>query len=143
MDKEQLISELDSLTEDVRLIKNAYDEWVKSTNAKDIERWSGFLAPAAVFLPPGSPLLGSQEEIVAYYLQLFADPNFSLNCAQTFVEVAESRDLAWSRGTCRAKFTTADGGVGTGASKWTKVWIRLNNGQWKCKLNTWNSNEGD
>ena len=135
-------SELGELPNDARSIKSSYDEWVKSTNAKDIERWSSFLAPDAVFLPPGNLLLRSNEEIVSYYVELFNDPNFSLECEQTFVQVAESRDMAWARGTCQAKFTTTDGDMGSGSSKWTKVWLRVDDGNWKCKLNTWNSNEG-
>ena len=135
-------SELGELPKDARSIKSAYDEWVKSTNAKDIERWSSFLAPDAVFLPPGNPLLRSDEEIVAYYVELFNDPNFSLECDQIFVQVAKSRDMAWARGTCQAKFTTPDGDMGSGSSKWTKVWVRLDDGKWKCKLNTWNNNDG-
>ncbi|NIT59572.1 MAG: DUF4440 domain-containing protein [Aliifodinibius sp.] len=136
-------SESGGLSEDARAIKGAYAEWVKSTNAKDIESWSSFLAPSAVFLPPGNPLLGTNEEIVAYYVELFNDPNFSLECEQTFVQVAESRDMAWARGTCQAKFTSPDGKIGSGSSKWTKVWVRLDDGKWKCKLNTWNYNEED
>ncbi len=107
---------------------------MKSTNAKDIESWSSFLAPNAVFMPPGRPLLRTNEEIVAYYMELFNDPNFYLECDQTFVQVAESRDMAWACGTCQAKFTTADGDKGSGSSKWAKVWVRLPSGKWKCKL---------
>jgi len=133
-------SELDKLSNDGHLIKSAYDDWLKSTNIKDIESWSSFLAPNAVFLPPDTTLLGTNEEIVAYYLELFSDPNFSLDCEQIFVHVAESRDMAWARGTCQAKFTTQNGDIGHGSSKWTKIWIRLDTSEWRCKLNTWNYN---
>jgi ketosteroid isomerase-like protein len=122
-----------------RAIHDTYVEWVASTNAKDIDKWSTFVAPGAVFLPPGSPPLESSEIIVAYYTELFRDPNFSLDCSQLHVDIADSDDMAWSRGTCKATFTLPDGTVGHGSSKWAKVWVRSDNEEWKCRLNTWNS----
>jgi len=127
--------------DDVRLIHETYEEWEKTTNARDIERWSTFVAPNAVFLPPGSSPLESIDEIRAYYSESFRDPAFGLACTQTYVEVAESRDIAWARGICEATFTSPVGDVVNGSSKWIKIWIRMDDGTWKCKLNTWNNNE--
>lgn len=124
-----------------RLIESAYGEWVRATNAKDIDWWSSFLAPDAVFLPPGSRPLETDEDIISYYIELFRDPNFGLECAQTSVQVADAGDMAWARGTCKARFSAPNGDLATGSSKWTKVWVRLEDGSWKCRLNTWNYNE--
>jgi ketosteroid isomerase-like protein len=120
-------------------IHDTYIEWVASTNAKDIHEWSTFVAPGAVFLPPDSPPLESNDTIVAFYTELFRDPNFSMSCSQSHVEIADSGDMAWSRGTCEATFTLPDGTVGHGSSKWAKVWVRSDDETWKCRLNTWNS----
>jgi len=128
--------------DDERLIADAYDEWEKSTHARDIEWWSSFVAPNAVFLPPDGPALETLDAIRDYYEILFRDPHFRLECTQTFVDVAGSRDMAWARGTCEATFSMPNGELGSGSSKWTKVWVRLDNGTWKCKLNTWNYNGG-
>ena len=122
------------------LIEQSYTDWLAATNAKDIDAWSSFLAPQAVFLPPGSPALETNEAVIDYYLELFRDPHFALDCVQTFVEVAESGDMAWARGTCEATFTDENGERANGSSKWTKVWVRLADGSWKCRLNTWNHN---
>jgi ketosteroid isomerase-like protein len=130
-------------SDDVREINKAYYDWVASVEARDIDLWATFLAPNAIFLPPDSPALETTVAIRDYYQALFDDPHFSLECTQVTVEVAASRDIAWARGTCDATFTTPDGTVGGGASKWTKVWVRLENGAWKCKLNTWNTNGPD
>ena len=128
--------------DDARLIDDVYNEWERSLDAKDIEWWSSFLASNAVFLPPDSPPLETNDAIRAYYINLFQDPQFNLDCIQTFVDVAKSRDMAWSRGTCDATFSTPGGDVASGSSKWTKVWVRLADGTWKCSLNTWNYNDG-
>ena len=123
------------------VILAVYNDWVETTNAKDIVQWSTFLAPEAVFFPPGIPALDSREAIVSFYTKLFDDPHVSLDCTQTFVEVADSNDLAWSRGTCNATFSLPDGSVGRGSSKWAKVWVRMESGEWKCKVNAWNTNQ--
>ena len=121
-------------------ILSAYNRWVETTNAKDIDQWSTFLAPDAVFFPSDGPALDSNEAIVSYYIKLFDDPNFTLDCAQSSVEVSASNYFAWARGTCQATFSLPDGGIGRGSSKWAKVWVRMESGEWKCRLNTWNNN---
>ncbi|MDX1408617.1 MAG: nuclear transport factor 2 family protein [Saprospiraceae bacterium] len=122
-------------------IKEAYDAWVKTTNQKDIDKWSEFVAADAVFLPPDSEPLESMTEIRDYYLELFRDTNFSIACEQVFVRVAKSEDLAWSRGYCEAMFAGTEANVETVSSKWAKVWERQPDGGWKCRLNTWNANQ--
>lgn len=130
-------------SEDAWAIENAYNEWVEAANSKDIDRWSAFLAPNSVFLPPSHRPLETNEEIVEYYIALFQDPLFKLQCKQINVQVADSGELAWARGTCRGTFTDSIGEMQHGSSKWTKVWIRLSNGSWKCRLNTWNYDGGN
>lgn len=122
-------------------IRVLYDNWVEATNEKDIERWLIYLDEDAVFLPPGHAALESRDEIIDFYSDLFMDPNFALTCRQTFVEVSASNDIAWARGTCNATFTAQDGELGSGTSKWSKVWRRSESGEWKCRLNTWNYDE--
>jgi ketosteroid isomerase-like protein len=124
--------------EDVKAIHDTYIAWVASTNSKDINLWATFVAPGAIFLPPDTAPLESIKSIVAFYTELFGDPNFSLDCAQLHVEIADSGDMAWSRGTCEATFSLPDGTTGHGSSKWAKVWVLSEDGRWKCRLNTWN-----
>ena len=48
--------------------------------------------------------------------------------------------MAWSTGSCESVFTGPDGEAARGSSKWTKVWVRLLNGDWKCAVNNWSTN---
>ncbi len=121
-----------------KAIEKTYYRWVEATNARDIEQWSSFLDPKAVFLPPGVQPLATREAIVDYYRDLFADPNFALDCEQLAVDVARSAEMAWARGVCLATFTNADGQAANGKSRWVKVWLKQGDGSWKCRLNTWN-----
>ena len=122
-----------------QVIGEAYREWVDAANAKDIERWSSFLEPNAIFLPPNNPALNGEMAIKEFYSKSFADERFSLDCLQDIVEISESEDFAWSMGSCEATFTGPDGKEDHGKSKWVKVWKRLSNGEWKCKISSWSS----
>ena len=122
---------------DERAIQETYDAWVEATNRKNIEEWSSFLAMNPYFVPADSPPLSNTEEITNYYARSFADPRFSLDCKQEHVDVAESGDMAWSRGSCNATFTGPDGEKASGTSRWFKVWIRQSDGSWRCRVNSW------
>lgn len=119
-------------------IDKAYIEWVKTTNAKDIEKWSSFLAPDAIFHPPNHSALVGNEAIKNFYSDLFTDENFSLNCIQEKVEISYAEDFAWSSGRCSATFTSPEGKEGHAKSKWIKVWERSPKGEWRCKISSWN-----
>jgi uncharacterized protein (TIGR02246 family) len=123
---------------DGSLIEETYNAWVRAVNAKDIEWWSTYLAPNALFLPPGVQPLETEEAILEYYRQSFADPHFALDCQQLAVDVAQSGEMAWARGVCRVTFTSSDGQVANGNSRWLKVWLKQDDGSWKCRVNTWN-----
>ena len=123
---------------DESIIESTYNAWVRTTNAKDIKSWSSYLAPNAVFIPPGVPSLETRAAILDYYRNAFADPYFALDCQQLSVEVAQSSDMAWARGFCRATFTGSDGQKEQGTSRWFKIWLKQPDGTWKCGVNTWN-----
>jgi ketosteroid isomerase-like protein len=129
--------------EDGLRIEETYNAWVRTVNAKDIEKWSSFLARNAYFTPPDSPSLTTEAAILNHYRELFSDPEFSLDCKQLEVEVADSAEMAWARGTCSATFTDSDGNVGHGKSRWFKVWVKQSDGSWKCRINTWNNENLD
>jgi len=122
-----------------RAIAEAYTAWVETVNAKDLDAWSSYLAPDAIFFPPDSPVLASRSAILEFESSSFADPQFSLDCRVEDVEVASAEDMAWAHGHCNSSFTGADGRVAHGSTKWVKVWKRQPDGEWKCAVNAWNA----
>ena len=118
-------------------IERTYNEWVQATNEKDLKKWSTFLAPDAYFLPPDSAPLTTEDAILSYYRDSFADPAFSLDCKQLEVHVADSGEMAWARGICKATFTDPEGNNANGESRWFKVWVKQPDGSWKGRVNTW------
>jgi ketosteroid isomerase-like protein len=131
-----------ALQNDSAQIENTYRAWTEATRDKDLKTWATFLAPGAVFIPPGVPALETEADIVEYYRASFADPGFSLDCSQTSVEVAKSGEMAWSRGRCHATLTDSGGRIATGTSRWFKIWIKQGDGSWKCRFNAWNYQDG-
>lgn len=123
---------------DESIIRSTYDAWLMVTNAKDIKSWSSYLAPNALFVPPGNPSLETRGDILDYYRSAFADPNFALDCQQLSVDVAQSGEMAWAHGVCRATFTGSSGQKDHDTSRWFKVWLKQSDGSWKCSVNTWN-----
>lgn len=118
-------------------IRKTYNAWVEATNRKDIEEWSTFLATSPYFFPADSPPLADTEAVIDYYARSFSDPWFSLDCEQKHVDVVGSGNMAWSRGSCSATFTGADGEKASGTSRWFKVWIKQSDGSWRCRVNSW------
>jgi ketosteroid isomerase-like protein len=122
---------------DVQAIEDTYRAWVQASNDRDILKWSSFLADDPYFLPADVPPLIGKEAVLAYYEKAFADPEFALDCEQLEVEVADSGDMAWSRGVCHATFSLSDGSPGKGTSRWLKVWTKTPDGSWKGRINAW------
>lgn len=126
---------------DEQSIHETYKSWVDATNEKDIEKWSTFLAASPYFHPADSPPLANTEAVLSYYERSFADPRFSLDCKQEYVDVSESGKMAWSRGFCNATYTGADGNDASGTTRWYKVWIKQPDGSWRCRVNTWRNGD--
>jgi len=118
-------------------IGKTYKAWVLAANNKDIEQWSVFLASDAYFSPADTGPLTTADEILDYYRKSFTDPEFSLNCQQQEVHIANSGEMAWSRGICRATFTNPEGEKASGKSRWFKVWVKGPDGSWRGRVNTW------
>ena len=132
-------SNQDARADDEAAIRAAYDAWVVAADGKDIDSWVTFLGPDAVFLPPDAGEQTTYEEIRDSYVRTFEDPNWSIACAHTEVEIAEAGDMAWSRGNCDFTISGPDGEPVQNRSKWNKVWVKQPDGSWKNRLNAWSS----
>jgi uncharacterized protein (TIGR02246 family) len=131
----------DTRTDDEAAIRAAYDAWVVAADGKDIESWVTFLGPDAIFLPPDAEALTTFEDIRDSYVRTFEDPNWSIACEHTEVEIADAGDIAWSRGYCNFTISGPDGEPAQNRSKWNKVWIKHTDGSWRNRLNAWSSTQ--
>jgi ketosteroid isomerase-like protein len=76
-------------------------------------------------------VMATTDEILDYYRNSFADPGFSLNCQQQEVHIADSGEMAWSRGICKVTFTNSGGQKDSGQSRWLKVWVKGQDDSWR------------
>jgi uncharacterized protein (TIGR02246 family) len=125
-----------SRADDEAAIRAAYDAWAAAADNKDIEAWVTFLGPDAIFLPPNTEALTTYEGIRDLYVSIFEDPNWSIACEHTDVEIAEAGDMAWSRGYCNTTVSGLDGSPVQNRGKWNKVWLKQADGSWKNRLNS-------
>jgi uncharacterized protein (TIGR02246 family) len=126
----------DMRADDEAAIRAAYDAWVVAADSKNIEAWVTFLEPDAIFLPPNTDALTTYEDIRDRYVSIFEDPNWSIACEHTEVEIAKAGDMAWSRGYCNTTVSGSDGTPVENRGKWNKVWLKQADGSWKNRLNS-------
>ena len=70
----------------------------KAANDKDAAAFAGYYVADAVMMTPGMPAMKGQDAVRAGMKDLLADPNFKLDFAPDRVEVANSGDMAATRG---------------------------------------------
>lgn len=119
------------------LLDQTYMLWGETTKQHDIDAWMTYLAPEVLFLPPDHGALDHPLAVKNYYMNLFSDPNFALNCQQLNVKLSKSKNMAWTNGYCNASYSDTKGEAVTGKSNWSKVWLKQPDGSWKCRFNTW------
>ena len=79
-------------------IKAQEAQWQKDYADKNVEALAGHYADDAALGNPGDPLATTNAERRKTIATLISDPNLKLTFAADVVQVAESGDLAYSRG---------------------------------------------
>jgi uncharacterized protein (TIGR02246 family) len=81
-----------------RSINDAEKGMRKAANDKDAAAFASDFVADAVMMTPGMPPMKGQEAIRAGMKELLSDPNFKIDFASDRVEVADSGDMAATRG---------------------------------------------
>jgi ketosteroid isomerase-like protein len=114
-------------------IKATEAQWVKDYAAKDVNALAGHYTDDAALGGPGDPVATTDVDRRKTLQTLVSDPNFKLNFATDRVDVAQSGDLASSRGhyslTMTDKATNKPVG-GTGS--YLTVYKKQSDGSWKA-----------
>lgn len=108
-------------------------QWQKDYSAKDINALAGHYADDAALGAPGEKVASSDVERRQALQPLVDDQNFKLSFASDRVEVAQSGDLAYSRG--HYTMTTTDKATGKPADasgSYLTVWQKQSDGSWKA-----------
>jgi len=114
-------------------IKAQETQWEKDYAAKDVNALAGHYADDAALAGPGDPVANTDADRRKVLQQLVSDPDFKISFATDRVEVAQSGDLASSRGhysltmTDKATNKPVDS---TGA--YLTVYKKQSDGSWKA-----------
>lgn len=104
----------------------------------DVARFISFFAEGAHFLPADAPLTIGKDNIEKIASQLFTSPGFSLTWGPTMADVSSAGDLGYSVGTFELTVDDSEGNAVTRKGKYTTVWRKQADGQWKVVADTFN-----
>jgi uncharacterized protein (TIGR02246 family) len=118
----------------------ALDERWSATAAKnDLAGTVAFYAEDAVLLPPHAPIARDAQAIRASWAGLLG-PQTAVSWKVSKVEVARSGELGYLYGTYQLTINDPKGGAALhDTGKLVEVWKKQADGQWKCVVDTYNS----
>jgi ketosteroid isomerase-like protein len=125
---------------DEAMIRKADSEWSNSTQAKQVATWVSYYSDDAVVMPPNAPLTTGKANITKAVGGLFAMPGLVMNWHADKVEVARLGDLAYVYGGYQLTVNGPDGKPMPDQGKYTEVWKKQSDGNWKCVVDMWSSN---
>ena len=117
----------------VQTLKDGEAQWVQDYKARDLTKVEGHYAPGATVMQPGLPLMTTREALHTALSDLVKDPNMATAFSADEVGVAESGELAYTRG--RFTQTTTDPKTGkptTVSGSYLTLYRRQPDGSWKA-----------
>lgn len=112
-----------------------------SNTPPDVEAFASYLAEEAYFLPAEAPMAQGVEEIRSIASQLFTAPGFSLTWTAIHADVSSAGDLGYTVGTFQLQLNDPQGNPVQRSGKYTTVWKKQEDGQWKVVADVFNYNE--
>jgi uncharacterized protein (TIGR02246 family) len=109
------------------------DKWNQAYAERDAEALAGFYADDAALASPDQQLVRGKEAIRQGAAEMAQDPNLQLSFRANRVQVADSGDLAYTRG----QYTMTSTNPGTNQPQSTRgyyltVWQKQEDGSWKA-----------
>jgi ketosteroid isomerase-like protein len=108
-------------------------QWQKDYASKDINALASHYADDSALGGPGDPLATSDSERRQMLQNLITDPNLNVTFGSDRVQVAESGDLAYSRGHYTMQLTDkATNKPATSQGSYLTVYKKQSDGSWKA-----------
>jgi uncharacterized protein (TIGR02246 family) len=115
------------------------EQWSAAAAKNDLDSTVAFYADDAVLLPPNAPIVQGRKAIRDMWAGLIS-PGVSLSWKATKVEAADSGELAYLYGTYADSAPDAKGGPPVhDTGKILEIWKKQADGNWKCIVDTYNS----
>ena len=114
-------------------IRDSETRWNKAYAARDATALAAQYAVDATLANPGAPLVHGQPAIQAAEVKFVADENLKVEFASDRIQVAESGELAYSRGHFTMQSTDpATGKPRSDSGAYLTVWKKQPDGSWKA-----------
>jgi len=127
------------LAADEAAVRRADADWVKAAQSGQVNQWLWFYTDDVVVLPPNDAVANGKEAARKSVAGLLALPNLAIVWQPTKVEVAKSGDIAYVVGVYDISYRDATGKTASDHGKLLEVWKKQVGGDWKCSVDTWNS----
>jgi ketosteroid isomerase-like protein len=129
----------DTRAADEAALRSADENWAKAAQTKQVAAWIAFYADDAVVQPPNDKIEDNRQDITKSIGDLLELPALVIDWQPAKVETAGSGDLGYVRGTYTASFHNPKGETVNDRGKYLEVWRKQADGNWKCIVDTWNS----
>jgi ketosteroid isomerase-like protein len=131
-------AEKPDLASETQTIRALDASWVAAGQSKNVDAWVAFYADTAAVLPPNEPVANRREAMRKSVSELLTLPGLSIDWKPTKIEIASSGELAYLYGAYSLGWDH-NGKRATDKGKNVEIWKKQPNGQWKCVVDTWNS----
>lgn len=114
-------------------LKQAEAKWNQAYAAHDAATLAGAYADDAALANPGAPLVTGKDAIKRETAGFASDPNLKVQFASDRIQVADSGDLAYTRGHYSLTMTDpATKQPGESSGSYLTVWQKQQDGSWKA-----------
>jgi len=126
-------------SEDERAIREMETEASKALAAKDVRRMASLYAENAALFYADSPMVAGRDAIRETWKSILARPNFTMSTVLLRVEVSDSGDLGFTRGSYSTTMNDANGTPVTDMGEYGVVYRKQPDGSWKIIADSGNA----
>ena len=105
----------------------------------DLAGIAAFYSDDAVMMPAAEPAITGKQAITAEWKHVLAIPDYQNTTKLLRVEVAASRDMAYTMGSYTSRMMGEDGKPVDEPGKWLTVWKKQPDGAWRIVMDTYNT----
>ena len=132
-------TEVDNRASDEAAISKADSAWSIATGSKQINDFMNYVAEDGIIQAPNIPIAKGKEAVQNLMNGFFGLPGFSVKWKATKVEASGSGDMGYSIGAYELNMNDAQGKPQTDHGKYTTIWKKQADGNWKVAVDMFNS----
>jgi ketosteroid isomerase-like protein len=126
-------------TKNLDALRAADAAWLKTYEAKDVDKAVAFCDDHGSLLWPNAPGATGKSAITKATASAFAIPDFKLEWHPDQIAIARSGELGYTSGTYTWTFKDASGKPASDKGKYLTVWKKQQDGSWKVLLDMFNT----